>query len=139
MAQRALQELPTGSSNIGEWAKREACWEKLSSSRFQLDSTALEWSVDLSEESLRRKSDRSNGSRDDGIARQQDVLERSASGYWAALYEWPHVRMHVHGPDLSLLAKATTVPTAGGISSERDWKKLQRIRIECEAEGFRFP
>lgn len=139
MAQHALQELPTGSSNIGEWAKKEACWEKLSSSRFQLDSTALEWSVDVSEEKDRKRTDRASGARDDGIALQQDVLERSASGYWAALYEWPPLRLHVHGPDLSLLARATSTQMAGSIVSERDWKKLGGIRKECEDEGFRFP
>lgn len=137
MAQRALQELPTGSSNIGEWAKKEACWEKLSSSRFQLDSTALEWSVEVSEEKSRRKSERASGARDDGIALQQDVLERSASGYWAELHDWPNLRSHVFGSDLSLLARATSLQTAGSIVAERDWKKLQLLRRVCEEEGFR--
>lgn len=137
MAQRALQDLPAGSSNIGEWAKKETCWEKLSSSRFQLDATALEWSLDLSEERDRKKSARASGALDDGIALQQDVLQRCSSGYWAALYEWPSLRDHIFGPDLVLLAKASSLQGAKSIATERDWKRLQGIRRSCENGGFR--
>lgn len=43
--QGALLELPAGSTNVGEWAKKEACWQKVSQLPLRLGAAAMEWTV----------------------------------------------------------------------------------------------
>lgn len=137
IAQKALLDLPEGSSNVGEWAKKEVCWAKLSATPFQLDATALDWSIDRSEARSEKKTARQQGAQDDGISLQQEVLAKAKSGYWRALHEWEQVDRHVFGPDYNLLGRALSPQSAARIASERDWKKLREISKRCEEEGFR--
>lgn len=137
MAQSAIKSLPDGSSNVGEWAKKEACWTKLSSTRFSLGEAALEWSVERAADRDRKRSSRAEGVMDDGINLQQDVVFRSANGYWQALYSWPPLGSHVSGQELSLLGKASSIQTAATIVTDRDLRKLRSIAERCEEVGFR--
>ncbi len=137
LAQRALLELPQGSSNVGEWAKKEACWHHVAEMPFRLDSSALDWSIDREEVKIERKDAKRRGLQDDGISLQQSIVERSSSGYWQALASWERLGEYVFGADVSLLQRATTPQSVLRIVSERDWKKLKEISELCELEGFR--
>lgn len=138
LAQRALLELPEGSSNVGEWAKKEACWTKVSAIAFQLDAGAREWSVDREAAQVEKKGARQQGAQDDGISLQQQVVLRATNGYWQALAEWEGIHSQVFGPDLELLRRAASPVTALKIVSERDWRKLRDMARNCELEGFRL-
>lgn len=137
MAQSALKDLPMGSSNVGEWAKKEACWTQLSSSRFALGDSVADWTVDRETEKQRRRNERSDGTLDDGISLQQEIFQRAESGYWAALYQWEPMKRLVFGPDLTLLARAGSLQTVTSIGTDREWRRLRTIASDCEAEGFR--
>ncbi|MEN4950801.1 AIPR family protein [Stenotrophomonas sp. TWI819] len=137
LAQSALKDLPMGSSNVGEWAKKEACWTRLSNSRFALGDGVAEWTVDRETDKQRRSSERSDGALDDGISLQQEVFQRAESGYWAALYQWEPIKHLVFGQDLTLLARAGSLKTVTSIGADRDWRRLRAIGSICEAEGFR--
>ncbi len=137
MAQSAIKSLPDGSSNVGEWAKKEACWTKLSSGRFVLGDAALEWSVDRADDRDRKRQARTEGAVDDGITLQQDTVIRAASGYWQALYNWPSLANYVSEKDVGLIAKAMSVQTAAAIVGDRELRRLRTISQMCESEGFR--
>lgn len=137
LAQRALLELPEGSSNVGEWAKKEACWTKVSAIAFQLDASAKEWSVDREVADSEKKGARRQGVLDDGISLQQAIVLKATNGYWQALAEWESIHTHVFGPDLDLLRRAAAPATALKIVTERDWNKLRDLARRCELEGFR--
>lgn len=137
LAQRSLLELPAGSSNVGEWAKKEACWQRAAEIPFRLDSSALEWSIGRDDARLERKDAKRRGAQDDGISLQALVVERARSGYWQALAEWPKVGDHVFGPELTLLQRASTSHGVVKVALERDWRKLKEIGERCELEGFR--
>lgn len=137
LAQRALLDLPDGSSNVGEWAKKEACWQRVSEIPFRLDSNALDWSISREDAKSERKDGRRRGQQDDGISLQRLVVEKASNGYWQALGAWPSVGDHVFGPDVSLLHRASTASGVLKIVSERDWRKLKELSERCELEGFR--
>jgi len=137
MAQSALKDLPLGSSNVGEWAKKEACWTRLSNTRFALGDSVADWTVDRETDKQRRRNERSDGALDDGISLQQQVFQRTESGYWAALYQWGPIKQLVFGPDLTLLARAGSLKTVTSIVADRDWRRLRTIGSTCELEGFR--
>ena len=138
LVQDALLELPAGSTNVGEWAKKEACWQKVSRIPLRLGSAVEEWTIDLDEAKGERARARRNGAQDDGIALQTDVFDLSRQGYWAALHCWETLHDHVFGPDLRLLSKASTQQGCTKIALDRDWRKLMEIKQRCEDEGFRF-
>ena len=137
MAQSALKDLPMGSSNVGEWAKKEACWTRLSSSRFALGDSVSEWTVDRETDKKRKRNERFDGALDDGISLQQEVFRRAEIGYWAALCRWDPMKGLIFGPDRALLERAASLQTVASIATERDWKRLRAIGSACEAEGFR--
>lgn len=137
LAQRALLDLPEGSSNVGEWAKKEACWEKVSAIPLRLDATALEWSIDRETASRTEREKTRQGAQDDGISLQKQIVLKSTSGYWSALMNWDGLHQHVFGPELALIRRAASPNTVLRIASERDWRKLLEIAERCQLEGFR--
>lgn len=137
--QRALLELPAGSTNVGEWAKKEACWQNISSLRLELGEAVDLWTISKDDAKGKRKDGRQQGRQDDGISRQKMVVDLAGQGYWKALAEWDGVRRFVFGPDMELLRKATTSQGVMRIATEKQWRKLVELKSLCEDEGFRFP
>lgn len=137
LAQKAILDPPVGSANVGEWSKKEECWEKVKAVNFRLDASALEWSIDKDESKSEVKQARQQGVQDDGISLQQQIWSKSESGYWQALLEWEKTGEHVFGPELELLRKAASPLTVAKLATERDWKRLRDIGERCESEGFR--
>lgn len=137
-AQKSLLELPAGSTNVGEWAKKEDCWATISKQSFGLGAGMESWVMDRDESRGKRVEEKKKGATDDGISIQKQVLDLSVSGYWLALLEWDHLPKYVFGPDRQLLSKASTVAGILRINVESDWRKLLKIKSTCESEGFRF-
>lgn len=137
LAQKAILDPPVGSANVGEWIKKEDCWEKVKAINFRLDASAREWSIDKDESKSEVKQARQQGVQDDGISLQQQIGSKSENGYWQALLGWQRVGEHVFGPELDLLRKAASPLTVAKLATERDWKRLGDIGDRCEREGFR--
>ena len=137
-AQAVLLDPPMGSTDVGEWAKKEACWQRVSGLDMELDEAANDWSTDKSEASKRSNAGRRQGAQDDGISAQKEVVDLARTGYWRALYEWDQAGRYVLGQDRVLLQKAVTVQAVMRIALEKDWKKLLEIKRRCEDEGFRM-
>lgn len=137
-AQRALLVLPEGSSNVGEWSKKEACWENMKKIRLAVEGPLYDWSIEREEFKRKVVDGRRQGVQDDGIALQAKVLALSGSGYWSALYDWPRRREFVLGPEERLLSRALTPVTAVRIASDRECRRLMGLKAVCELEGFRY-
>jgi len=139
IVQDALLATPAGSSNVGEWAKKDACWKGVSEQELDLGDAFERWSVDKDEDKLRGRDARQQGAQDDGIARQAEVVRLAQSGYWRALVDWGQVGRYAFGSEITLLQKASTVVGATRIALDKDLKRLLEIRKRCEDEGFRGP
>lgn len=139
LIQDALLSLPAGSSNVGEWAKKEACWQRISQLELDLGDAMENWSVSREEDQARGRGARQQGALDDGIARQTEIVTLATKGYWQALSEWDQLTKHVFGADRATLQKASTRDGANRLVMGKDWKKLLDIKKRCEEEGFRGP
>jgi hypothetical protein len=137
-AQRALLDLPAGSSNVGEWAKKEACWVKVAALTLDLGGNVDEWAIDKDESRHKRIEARRQGARDDGISLQARVVTLASEGYWRALRDWDKSREFILDSETRLLARAATPAGAARIATDREWKRLMEIKTRCEGEGFRF-
>lgn len=137
LVQTALLKTPEGSKNVGEWAKKEACWSRVSGIPFKLDAKALEWSMEKEAALAEMKWGRARGAKDDAVALQDMVLERAISGYWQALSEWDKTKMVVPGSALMLIRRAASHEAVEGLSL-MELRSLCDHGQECELEGFRY-
>lgn len=137
LVQSALLKPPVGTKNVGEWAKKEACWQRVSGIPFKLDTKALEWSVDEDSAIAQAKKDRLHGAKGDALDLQEEVLQKAVTGYWQGLSEWDRVRAVVPGSALLLIRRASSHEAVKGLSLA-ELQRLRELGLECESEGFRF-
>lgn len=139
LVQDALLDTPAGSSNVGEWAKKDVCWKRVSELRLELGDALEDWSIGRDENKTRGRDTRQQGAQDDEIARQAEVVRLAGCGYWQYLIEWDQLDKYVFGPEKTLLQRASTAVGATRITMDKDLKKLLGIKKRCEDEGFRGP
>ena len=136
LVQTALLRTPEGSKNVGEWAKKEACWTRISGIPFKIDIKALEWSIEVQSALAELRQERVRGAKDDAIALQGMVLDKAVSGYWQALADWEKINTVVRESSLMLIRRAASQETVEGFSLI-ELRKLDELGQECELEGFR--
>jgi hypothetical protein len=135
--QKALLSPPQGMTNVGEWSKKEACWEKIRQISVPCTQQIDQWIVSK-EEFKRAKADgKKAGMQDDGIGIQKTVLDLTSGGYWTALLKWPKATNLLPPAERNLVLKASTIQGFMKINTEKDWRKLLDIKKLCEDEGFR--
>jgi hypothetical protein len=135
--QREILSPPQGMANVGEWAKKDACWERIKQLSVQWEGHLDRWIVSKDEHRKVKADGKKLGIQDDGIALQEAVLELTRNGYWQSLLKWGRLREFVSTEDWNLLVKASTVQGFLKINIEKNWRKLVAIREQCEEEGFR--
>jgi hypothetical protein len=135
--QREILSPPQGMANVGEWAKKDACWERIKQLSVQSEGHLDRWIVSKDEHRKVKADGKKLGIQDDGIALQEAVLELTRNGYWQSLLKWGRLREFVSTEDWNLLVKASTVQGFLKINVEKNWRKLVAIREQCEEEGFR--
>ncbi|MBB3291879.1 hypothetical protein FHT39_000518 [Mitsuaria sp. BK045] len=134
-AQQVILNPPLGMKNVGEWAKKEQCWDRARVRRFEVPSQAS-WLTSAEVNRRRAMDAKREGVRDQEIALQQMVLEKVQSGYWASLAKWPRLRDFATDQQLALVLKCATVTGFSRINTERDWKRLIETGRIAEDEGF---
>ena len=128
---------PQGTTNVGEWTKKEDCWTRIRDLSISWDSTLAEYFVGNTALKQRAQESKKAGELDDSISVQKQVLDLVTSGYWLALYKWPNSGGLFTPGEMNLLAKASTLSGFMKISLEKDWRKLLEIKNKAIEEGFR--
>lgn len=136
-AQEVLLNPPPGSRNVGEWAKKEACWNAMLEYETEIEDILEQWSIDAQEERQNRADNRRQGRQDNQISVQAMVFEAAQSGYWASLAAWQNAPGLLTPREIDLVRRASSVRSVAS-TNERDWDKLNKIKIKCEEDGFRF-
>jgi AIPR protein/Abortive infection phage resistance protein N-terminal domain len=135
--QKAILNPPQGMTNVGEWSKKEICWETIRQISVPCAGQLEQWSVSKEDYKKAKAEGKKLGMQDDGIVLQKTVYELTVDGYWQALLKWPKLSNYVSPAERSLLTKASTVQGVMKINIERDWRALLDISKRCEDEGFR--
>lgn len=137
-AQRAILSPPSGMTNIGEWTKKEGCWEAVRQLKLSVPDTAP-WIASRHEARIAATDARRQGIQDDAISLQGRLLGMAQKGYWRDLLQWPNLASTVTESQKSLISKSSTVPGFMKISLEKDWRQLAEIQRICEDAGYRAP
>jgi hypothetical protein len=129
----AIQETPQGITNVTEWCKKEACWEKVQ----QLDMVLLDDLIPelLSEEQVEEiEQDAEFIQRiDNGIENQRYVLGKGA-GYWKEVAQWGLKRGQLSEKEMGVLRVACQLPDK--LPSEAQSKMLVKTERRLKKEGF---
>lgn len=136
-AQKVILNPPQGMTNVGEWSKKESCWEKVRQLSVPCTGRLEQWAVTKDEFKRAKAEGKKQGIQDDGIALQKAVLDLTTSGYWTALLKWPKFLELFPVAERNLVMKASTPVGFMKIGLEKDWRKLLELRQLCEDEGFR--
>ena len=136
-AQKVILNPPQGMTNVGEWSKKESCWEKVRQLSVPCTGRLEQWAVTKDEFKRAKAEGKKQGIQDDGIALQKAVLDLTTSGYWTALLKWPKFLELLPVAERNLVMKASTPVGFMKIGLEKDWRKLLELRQLCEDEGFR--
>jgi hypothetical protein len=135
--QKTILSPPLGMTNVGEWTKKEDCWNVVKELEVPCVQQLDRWTISRDAFIKEKEQGKKQGVQDEGIAAQTTVLDLTTSGYWSALLRWSKLTDLLPPADRNLVSKASTVQGFGKIGSESDWKKLLKIRQLCEEEGFR--
>lgn len=135
--QNALLAPPPGTSNVGEWTKKETCWERVKEIRISV--THLLDSLSLSKDQFRdaKKEARKQGVEDDGISLQTSLYEFVVAGYWKQLSQWHKLEQYATPDEITLIRNASTERSFLKINSKIVWKRLSDLKDRLEKEGFR--
>lgn len=135
--QKAILAPPQGMTNVGEWSKKEACWERIRQLSVPCTQQIDQWIVSKEEFKKAKADGKKRGIQDDGIGLQKTVLDLTSGGYWTALLKWPQTTNLLPPAERNLVIKASTLQGFMKINIEKDWRKLLEIKQRCEEEGFR--
>lgn len=124
---------PEGISNVTEWAKKQACWERVRRLPTRWASAFVNELISEEE----RKSERLAGRRDqkllNGIEAQTAVVQ-AGPAFWKVALAWGRSRRLLTTREMSVIGVATRLPTR--IPSEAQSKVAMKALAKLEVEGF---
>lgn len=125
---------PVAQMNVGEWCKKEDCWDRIRALAIPLAVALKSELVSAEEVSLDHADARVQGTEDAKINAVMEVVRLAELGCWAKLQAWCAKFSPVFGTDADLLRNATR---RGWIPSDRYAARLLQILRQMEHEGFR--
>ncbi len=139
IARRVSSEItkpPVSNMNVGEWCKKNDCWEKLEQLDIEL--------VDRIEEVLTSKDDEIEQQKDEIATAKQDiainavleVFRLSKLGCWSKLSYWSQQYSPIYGKEADLVRNASK---PGWIPSDAQANVLLKVLKRLEIEGFVIP
>ncbi len=120
-------------SNVSEWAKKDACWDEIRKLKIFLSDGARRVLIRKEESLEREKEGRRIQKIDDAIYAQTYVLDKGA-GYWKQLREWNRVAKKLSPKEFSILNIACSIPRK--YPSEKQSSVLMKAEQRAVEEGF---
>ena len=124
---------PTGISNVTEWAKKQACWERVRNLEVDWPDTLFEGSISAQEQRDTARGARREQRMLNGIEAQIAVV--SAGGqFWSDALTWGRARRLLTPTETGILDVAARVPTR--TPTDKQSSKAIEILEKLNAEGY---
>jgi hypothetical protein len=134
---QSIIEPPAGISNISEWCKKEACWEKIQGRISDLDQLLPRefWTdlIPIEEQKARAKDAKKTQKIDNGIDAQKKVFE-VPSEKWALILQEGVKRKFLSPKEVGILKIAQQIPLK--IPSEKQSAVLVEVLGKAAEEGI---
>lgn len=108
-AYEVLTKPPEGMRNVTEWAKKQACWDRVRSSSAPLSPAFVAELLSLDEQQERRRTARRDQRQLDGIEAQMAVVNAGGK-FWREVTNWGQERQLLGTKDLGILRRAGQIP-----------------------------
>ena len=109
IAYEVLTKPPEGMRNVTEWAKKQACWDRVRSASTPLPPAFVEQLLSPEEHQDQRRTARRDQRQLDGIEAQMAVVNAGGQ-FWGDVAAWGEERQLVGAKDLGALRRAAQIP-----------------------------
>lgn len=123
-----------GLTNISEWAKKQACWEGLRTTRFEYGSALEKCTVTLESLKTAERELKREASMISGIEAQSQVISLGGE-YWARLRAWGQQNGAITGREDGILKACAALSTR--LPSERQCIVATRTLERLRSSGYR--
>ena len=123
----------SGMSNVTEWAKKQACWDRVRSLVIKWPESFLEELVTQETQKSTERNARKEQKILNGIEAQTLVVEAGPQ-YWQKVLVWGKQNNHLSSKDIGILNVAAG--TTRQIPSEAQSRRIIEILKRLESEGF---
>jgi hypothetical protein len=124
---------PVKGIHIGEWAKKELCWQQVKALNNHLPNKLQNNLVNSEELKREQKENAAQGRLDSRIDALSTVVTLG-TGYWEQLGAWASKNSPIYGKEAELVRLASR---QGWIPTDRQATILLKLREKIEREGFR--
>lgn len=131
-----LIDTPAGIRNVTEWAKKQACWERVKSMEVSWPSNFQDGLISHGEQKEQKKEGRKDQRVLSGIEAQTTVVTIGGA-YWRKALEWGNSKKILSEREASILELGSRVPSK--IPSEKQAILLIQTLERLEEEGFQTP
>jgi hypothetical protein len=136
LVQKSILKPPTGITNVGQWCKREKCWEVITNLNFDSVSISKDYFVAHSPTSIIPEDKKSEEVT--GIEAKDKCIELLTNGFWIKLINWKSSSEFLLLNELELLKKTESIQTLNNLSFPSDYQNLLKIKRKSERFGFKF-
>jgi len=128
-----IKKLEGGQSNVGEWCKKELCWQKVQELEISFPDELESLLVDpqTADAKIEEKLAKDNAKDLKNINAMVEVYERGM-GFWTALLEWNTTQNKLLPRERSWIQKASQ----GTPNSDKEAKAILAALGRCEMSGF---
>ena len=123
---------PSGVRNVTEWAKQEACWNRVKELGISLSQELLEELPTKSEVSHAKRLAKKAQQVDNGIEAQKAIFDVGANE-WREVIAWGNERKLLNETDSSILSVAAAIPNK--IPTERQCLRIVEMMRRLRTEG----
>ena len=120
-----------GISNVTEWAKKQACWERIRKLDIPWPRTFLDDLISTEERNEGVRGARREQRELNGIEAQIAVVEAGAA-FWAEVLEWGSTRELLSPTELGILSRLAK----GGTPTERQSVKAVETLTRLQSDGY---
>lgn len=124
---------PQAVRNIGEWAKKQACWKILSDRKLEYDDNLEDWLASQEEVNAIKREDRQDRDLDKRVAEQSRVFELGAS-FWLECHTWGRQMKALSPREAGILDTCSRIPDK--IPTERQCELAMRALDKLVGLGF---
>ncbi|MBK8990093.1 MAG: AIPR family protein [Chloroflexi bacterium] len=129
-----IQDAPELITNVTEWCKKEACWQRIKDSQqVTLNQDLIIELLDVQEVLDRAKDAEKTQTIDNGIFSQKYVIEKGAD-YWKQVAQYGLKGKHLSPMEMEIIQIACKIPNK--IPSEKQSQVIIKIENKVIAEGF---
>ncbi len=133
LVNESIQDTPEGITNVTEWCKKQACWEKVKKTDYIFSESLIAELVGKDEQKNKVNSARATQKIDNGIEAQAYVLEKGDS-YWKEIFEWNKVESVLTPKETSILLISCQIPRK--LPTEKQALILLNIENKAIEEGL---